>query len=47
LSRSCARGTLHSPFTNDGKRTMVLETLSNAVREISEKLTKDKNIPPF
>ncbi len=36
-----------SPFTADGKRAMVLETLSVAVREISDTLTKEKDIPTF
>jgi integrase len=35
------------PFTADGKRVMVLETLSTAVREISEDLQKKDHIPPF
>ncbi len=36
-----------TPFTADGKRVMVLETLSVAVREISDALTKEKDIPTF
>lgn len=40
-------GTGNLPFTNDGQRPMVMETLSVAVREISAKLTKEKNIAPF
>jgi integrase len=35
------------PFTADGKRAMVLETLSVAVREVSDKLKKEQGIPPF
>lgn len=35
------------PFTSDGKRAMVTETLSIAVRQISEKLTEQKSIPVF
>jgi integrase len=40
-------GTAPSPFTGDGKRTMVLETLSVAVREISASLKKKQKIPTF
>ncbi len=36
-----------SPFTADGKRRMVLGTLSSAVREISKALKKSKKIPAF
>lgn len=36
-----------SPFTADGKRVMVLETLSVAARAISDKLKEDQGIPPF
>jgi integrase len=36
-----------SPFTADGKRPMVLETLSVAVREVSDALKKEKSIPSF
>jgi integrase len=42
-----AGGKLPSPFTSDGKRAMVLETLSVAVREVSDTLKKDNDIPPF
>jgi integrase len=42
-----ADGKLPSPFTSDGKRAMVLETLSVAVREVSDTLKKDNDIPPF
>lgn len=34
-------------FTADGKRTMVLDTLSKAVAEVSATLTEKQNIPPF
>jgi len=37
----------NSPFTADGKRRMVLGTLSSAVREISKSLKKSKKIPAF
>jgi len=45
-------GEAGSPFTTDGKRVMVLETLSVAVREVSdslnsEKLKKADRIPTF
>jgi integrase len=40
-------GKLPSPFTADGKRGMVLETLSVAVREVSDALNKQRGIPPF
>jgi len=36
-----------SPFTADGRRLMVLTTLSVAVREVSDKLKKDKKVPLF
>jgi integrase len=36
-----------SPFTADGKRIMVLTTLSVAVRDVSAKLKKEQKIPPF
>jgi integrase len=35
------------PFTSDGKRTMVLTTLSVAVREVSDALKKSHKIPRF
>ncbi len=40
-------GSLPPPFSGDGKRRIVLTTLSVAVREISEKLHKEQKIPPF
>ena len=36
-----------SPFVAEGSRPMVLETLSKAVREISDALKKEKGIPRF
>lgn len=36
-----------SPFTADGKRRMVIETLSKAVTDISAKLHKEEKIPAF
>lgn len=36
-----------SPFVAEGSRPMVLETLSKAVREISDTLKKEKGIPRF
>lgn len=36
-----------SPFTADGRRVMVLTTLSVAVRDVSRALTKEKKVPPF
>jgi integrase len=36
-----------TPFTTDGKRPMVLTTLSVAVREVSGGLTKEHQVPPF
>lgn len=38
---------LDSPFTDDGKRAMVLETVSKAVRGVSDGLKKKHKIPPF
>jgi integrase len=35
------------PFTTDGKRAIVTETLSVAVRDISAALTKEHEYPPF
>ena len=40
-------GKAGSPFTKDGKRVMVLETLSVAVREVSDGLKKKERIPTF
>ncbi len=36
-----------SPFTADGKRVMVIETLSAAVSDVSRKLKREKKIPRF
>lgn len=36
-----------TPFTSDGKRTMVLTTLSVAVREVSDTLMKSHKVPRF
>ena len=47
LSELNAKATCNSPFTVDGKRVMVLETLSKAVAEISKTLTKEQDFPPF
>jgi integrase len=40
-------GNTPPPFSSDGKRGMVLETLSKAVREDSDKLEKSQKIPKF
>lgn len=40
-------GSLPPPFSSDGKRRIVLTTLSVAVREVSDRLKKEKNIPAF
>ena len=40
-------GKLPPPFASDGKRPMVVETLSKAVAEISAKLNRTDRIPPF
>jgi integrase len=36
-----------TPFTTDGKRHMVLSTLSNCVTDVSTALTKEHQYPPF
>jgi integrase len=36
-----------SPFSSDGRRAMVVETLSKAVSEVSRTLKEDKGIEPF
>ena len=36
-----------TPFTSDGKRAMVLTTLSVAVREVSDALKKSHKVPRF
>lgn len=40
-------GDAPAPFTTDGRRAMVVETLSAAVAEVSAVLVKSKGIPPF
>ena len=40
-------GTAHPPFASDGKRPMVLETLSKAVTKVSSDLATSHKIPKF
>src|SRR6266513_2254731 len=42
-----ANGQVPSPFTSDGKRQLAVDTLSSAVRHISQSLQQQHEIPPF